>query len=244
MVWQFDGYVAKGYALQHNVAQTHEMIKGICCTDISNSFIPWNMFSASDDIYSDRIIDSLTRLLCMSKVMITCCDLSDFSACTLVNEDLNVICLFEFCFHIWRRIRLHVVVMRQGMRELGKPHSFNSHSHSQVLVIYIPAVHLCYSPAFEGSYMSNFVMYGHNTNYSIPFEREAKESKEDNGRYQRRYRGSMKATSGEGTGHNKCSCGEHCGCNPCTCPRSVVTTGVGKAYCKCGADCACPTCSS
>ncbi|XP_011040934.1 PREDICTED: EC protein homolog 2-like [Populus euphratica] len=55
---------------------------------------------------------------------------------------------------------------------------------------------------------------------------------------------SMKATSGEGAGHNKCSCGEHCGCNPGTCPRSVVTTGVGKAYCKCGADCACPTCSS
>lgn len=73
------------------------------------------------------------------------------------SEDLNVICLFEFCFHIWRRIRLHVVVMRQGIRELGKPHSFNSHSHSQVLVIYIPAVHLCYSPAFQDSYMSNLV---------------------------------------------------------------------------------------
>ncbi|KAL3597769.1 hypothetical protein D5086_009406 [Populus alba] len=122
-----------GYALQHSVAQTHEIIKGICCTDISNSFIPWNMFSASDDIYSEGIIDSLTWLPCMSKVMITCCDLS----CS-----------------------------------------------------------------------------------------------------------SMKATTGEGAGHNQCSCGEHCGCNPCTCPRSVVTTVVGKAYCKCGADCACPTCSS
>jgi hypothetical protein len=85
-----------GYALQHNVAQTHEMIKGKCCTDISNSFIAWNMFSASDDIYSDRIIDSLTRLLCMSKVMITCCDLSDFSACTLVKSSANVGNLLPF----------------------------------------------------------------------------------------------------------------------------------------------------
>ncbi|KAF9684720.1 hypothetical protein SADUNF_Sadunf04G0147800 [Salix dunnii] len=46
---------------------------------------------------------------------------------TSCSEDLNAASLFGFCFHIWRRIRLHVAVMRQGMHELGKPHRFNSH---------------------------------------------------------------------------------------------------------------------